>query len=173
MAKKSSEDLYLADVDKEIINDTSIYDTDIDDLHTQWALQSKICIALVAVGAEARIALKEAQQRLEVRKAELDLEIRESPEMFSIEKVTVDAVKAAIIRDEGIQKLERKIIILEGNIAMYSGAMNSLEHKKKALEKLTDLHINGYYASKPNSGKGRKEVTSKAAKYKTKRNRDD
>lgn len=97
--------------------------------------------------ADARMEADELKARIEVVAAELDKDIRESPSLYEVEKVTEAAVKSAVIAQETYQKAVRRFGKAKHKVDIYQAAVNTLDHRKRALENLVDLHSQNYFSS--------------------------
>jgi len=90
-----------------------------------------------------------AKDNFEIVEAELDKEIRELVKKAGV-KITEAAIKAEITTHR--KRKEAFDDHLEKTYAynVLNGAVKAFEHKKKALEKLSELYIAGYYSEPKN-----------------------
>ena len=89
------------------------------------------------------------KEALDVLKAELDKEYRVKLEKQLGKKPTEAAVSASITADETYQIAQQEIIKANENVNLLASAKVAFEHRKKALEGLTQLWLGGYF-SNPN-----------------------
>lgn len=91
-----------------------------------------------------RDRIKEAQ---DVVKAELDAIYRKG--LFDGKKPTEAAIAAAVIADEKYEEMQQTLLEANENVNLLASAKAAFEHRKKALEGLTQLWLGGYF-SNPN-----------------------
>jgi len=81
------------------------------------------------------------ENQLDLLEATLDKKIREENRE---KKPTENSIKNEIILNEDYQKLKSDLNKARFNLNIAKGALNAFDHKKKALERLTDFWIFGY-----------------------------
>ena len=123
-------------------------------LHKEWRDQAELFQMAAKDLAELRFRLDQAESALEVAKAECARQIRNTPSAFGIPKSTEPAVKEAVILHPQYQKATRKVNRLKYEVAMQKADVDAYEHRKKALEKMVDLYLSGYW-SEPREGRGK------------------
>lgn len=84
-----------------------------------------------------------AKEALEVVKAELDSEIRTK---YVGKKPTEAAINSMITTNKEYQEAVSKLIDANESVNLLASAKTAFEHKKKALESLTQLWIQGYWS---------------------------
>lgn len=141
-------------------------------LDEEWRGQAELYHYWAVMYADAMLdvdntkaALALAKESLEFGKAESDREIRSDPVAFGIEKLSEARVAHCVLlhpicraafdalagaRDD-LNKAQHVANILEA-------AVKSLDHRKKALEKLVDLQGRDYYAEPRASAESREAV---------------
>lgn len=113
--------------------------------------------------ADARRDFEEAKAALELAKAEIDTAIRRDPEAFGLAKSTENAVAAAIPQQDNYKEATQEVINARHRMDIVDGAVKSLDHRKKGLEKLVDLYFGEYY-SKPRASAESREQMDEAEK---------
>ena len=78
----------------------SIIDIDPNRLDAEWVEQPKRYLEWADKLADARRDHEEAKSQLELTEAEVADAVRRMPTEFGIEKVTVDAVRAAVVQSD-------------------------------------------------------------------------
>lgn len=121
--------------------------------------------------ADAEEKLSRAETKLELLEAEVGKEVRERPNEFGLDKITVESVKSTIILDKRVQKQKDLIIEWKHDVAVFKGAVNALSHRKMALEQLCYLHGADYF-SKPKLPKMEEEDKKNIRKSGQKRRED-
>lgn len=117
-------------LDKELVNQPDYY--------AEWA--EKL--------ADARADLEDAKTQLEFNEAKLSLDIRRNPLKFDLgNSPTEGAIKAVIKVSKRYQEANDKVKKIQHLVGILSGYVTSLDHRKKALEKLVDLQGRDYYAT--------------------------
>jgi len=104
---------------------------------------------------EAKHNLDEARARLSVAEADLAKAIRADPSKFGIEKATNDAVKEAIECDARCQKRAQMVRDFQYEANLAEAVVWALEHKKRSITNLIELHGMGYFSNPKISGKGK------------------
>lgn len=115
---------------------------DIDNLDFEWIRQSQ----LVSDYSELAVYLEDLKRNLDkkiiVKKAQLDQEIRNTSE-----KTTEASIKACIeVKAESFEEVAA-LEKINYQLAMAKAALNALDHKKKALEWLSNLYSVGYFST--------------------------
>jgi len=106
--------------------------------------------------ADAQLAYDEAKSYLEVIKAETDREIREDPDGYGVLKVTETAVANAVTVYPAVKIATKKMNEAKHKVNVLQAAVDGLEHRKRALTELVELHGQDYY-SVPKMPKGVKK----------------
>lgn len=97
--------------------------------------------------AEAELDLEETQSALDLKKADVEFKLRKSdPEHHGFEKWTEGAIKCLLIKNEKVQDYEKRVRIRKHKVRLLKGVMKRLDNRKRALEKLVDLHGQQYFA---------------------------
>ncbi|RPI56392.1 MAG: hypothetical protein EHM49_00480 [Deltaproteobacteria bacterium] len=109
------------------------YSVDPNSLDTEWVRQASLYQKIAKRAAQAAYS----KNRIE---AFLDWDIRNSPGKYGFDsKPTEAAVANAVKGNKLFLKALYKYLRLQGEL-------KALEHKKKSLEKLTELYLSGYWA---------------------------
>jgi hypothetical protein len=142
----------------------------------------KECISLPSnyrrfafLSAEAKRDMLEAKAYLEVISAQLSLRIRSHPGKFGIEKITESIVSATILVQDQYAEGQKAFLKAQHRHEMTSAVVWALEHKKKALTLLVELHGLGYFADVKMSAKGKEaveEMTKKQVRTRRRMERD-
>jgi hypothetical protein len=115
-------------------------------LDNAWISQPLLFCEWAEKAVEASFERDKAKEQLELTRAELDGKIRSNPSDYGLEKVTESAVSNAIIQDPIYKKANSYFLESVKNAKILDVARESFDHKKKSLEKLTDLFLAGYWA---------------------------
>jgi hypothetical protein len=97
-----------------------------------------------ATNEERKVEL--LKEKLTLLKAELDLQIRTSPEKFKIEKITEAVVTNTIIVQKEFQELNKELLNAQFEKRNADNAVKSMDQKKSMLEALIKLHGQNYFA---------------------------
>lgn len=108
--------------------------------------------------AEAKRDEAECKARLDVVEADLSKEIRANPTEFGIEKVTEGSLSATVLTLPQYQKALKRFQDAQYQSNLHQAVVWALEHKKRSLTLLVDLHGMGYFSSPKVSEKGRAAV---------------
>ena len=110
--------------------------------------------------AENKRDVGELSNELKVIEAELRKEITANPEEFGLDKTTRDTVDACVTSHAKYKKATEALGEAQHRYEMSQALVWAMEHKKKALVLLVDLHGMSYF-SKPKVGdKGKAAVLS-------------
>lgn len=125
-------------------------------LDQEWVNQPRMYFKYAALLAKARDDFSRAKSSMEVTDADLGTEIRKSPEDFEVGKVTEASIQQAINNNALHKAAKKKMLDCQYEVSMLEAAVEALNHKKKALEKLVDLRLANYFSS-PKASEGSKE----------------
>jgi len=116
---------------------------DKNDLDNIFVKQPILAMKYQELLAKKQTERDDLKLELEVLEAEIDKEIRNK---YTKKPPEVEIKNMVIMDKKRIAKIkEHNKIIEEYNIL--KGAVNSFEHRKKSLEKLTELYIAGYFST--------------------------
>jgi len=130
---------------------------DRDNLHEEWMQQASLFMKWAESSVQAQFERDKAKERLDICRANLDGQIRTDPQAFTVEKVTEAAIQSAILLSKEYKEKNNEYLESVRQAKILDAAREAFDHKKKALEKITDLYISGYYATPKESPKA-KEV---------------
>lgn len=140
---------------------------DENSLDKEWKHQPFLYMQYAEELAKANSSAQHQKEKMDVIKAELDTKYRRLIDSEG-EKVTEARVNARIMTDETYQKAQEECHKADYEASILSAAVKAFEHKKKALEKLVDLYLGGYYSA-PRNKEMEEVVTEKAAESQRKR----
>ena len=125
----------------------SIVAIDKGQLDEEWVKQPTRYLRYAMDAADAYEKFTEAKAILEAVKAEIDRKIRANPESYGLEKITESVITTMIPGTSEylsglkiVRRAKHKYDILQA-------VVSALEHKKRALEKLCDLHSQSYFST--------------------------
>jgi len=117
--------------------------------------------------------MDEKKAHLDVVQAQLAKEIRADPESFEIEKLTEAALASTILLQPRYQKALSIFQKAKHDYDLIQALVWALEHKKRSLTLLVELHGLGYFSDVKVSEKGREAVNEMLRKKVHKKFRDD
>jgi len=123
--------------------------------------------------AEARLEMDERKATLDVVEAELAKAIRADPESFEIEKLTEATLTSTILLQPRYQKARGVYQKAKHESDLAQALVWALEHKKRSLTLLVELHGLGYFSDVKVSEKGREAVNDMLRKKVHRKFRDD
>lgn len=112
----------------------------------EWIRQADLYHTAALDAAESKMKKEEAEDNIKVVRAEALKEIREHPSRFNLVKPTVDAVEAEVECHPAVREATKTLIRAKYDYDLHAALVSALDHKKRALEKLVDLQINGLLA---------------------------
>jgi len=120
---------------------------DFSDLENCWKKQPTLYMEYAEEHADASRDKDKAKERLEVVKAKLDNHIRENPIEYGCDKkLTEAAIKSLVANNEEVIEATSKLTDANYDMNILAAAKTAFEHRKKALEGLTQLFASGYFA---------------------------
>jgi len=108
--------------------------------------------------AEAKRDLTEAENRLAVIKAELSQAVRSTPEDYGLEKVTESSITEKVLSLSKYQKALAATNNRRHSYEITQALVWALEHKKRALTLLVELHGMSYFSSPKTSRAGQESL---------------
>jgi hypothetical protein len=115
-------------------------------LDNEWINQPKLFCQYAEEAVEASFERDKAKEQLDLVRAVLDGEIRNSPSTYGLEKVTESAISNVIIQTQKYKEANSYYLECVKKTKILDVARESFDHKKKSLEKLTDLFLAGYWS---------------------------
>ncbi len=86
------------------------------------------------------------KDKIELKYAEKDLEIRLSPKKFQLEESPTERmIRSTILQDEEYREIQEQYIESKYQVVILKIAVRKMKVKEKTLEKLTKLFLNNYY----------------------------
>lgn len=113
-------------------------------LHINWRDQSTNYMKWSEKWVNAVSYRDHIKENLDVLKAELDAKYRQ--ELSTDKKPTEVAISSAITNDEDYKLQQQQLIDANETVNLLVSAKGAFEHRKKALEGLTQLWVNGYWS---------------------------
>jgi tryptophan synthase alpha subunit len=111
-----------------------------------------------SLAAEARKDVDEAKAEVDVVDAALSKVIRAKPEKYGLEKVTEAGVNSAIVLDVKHQKALQTLHDAKYNLELIQAVVSALDHKKRSLTLLVELHGLSYFSEVKLSKDGKEAV---------------
>lgn len=130
-------------------------------LDIEWQHQPQLYMQYAELDVLAQEERDKAIRNLGVVKAELDADIRSDPKRFGIEKATEAAIANVIINTKRYRDADAEVIEKTKRAKLLSAAVVAFEHRKRALTKLTDLWISGFYGEMTVSQDRRAELEAR------------
>lgn len=131
---------------QETEDDFSFFEIDEHDLVKEWVKQPSLYFTWAQKLADARIEQDEAKSALDVIKAEASRAIRDDPGNYGFDKVTEAVVAVAINEHPDVMEGVKALYAARHRQEIYQAAVNALDHRKRALEKIVDLHGQNYFS---------------------------
>lgn len=135
-----------------------LFDLDLALLDKHCLQQPKLVYEYGMKLADARDALDRSKASYDLAKAEAANQISKSPETFGLSKTTDAAIKAAVETHEDVMAAQDRLQKQTHAVAVLQAVMNALEHRKRALEGLIQLHGQQYFAAPSVTAEQRREL---------------
>lgn len=142
-----------------------ITDIDPDIVKIDQLALDRECIRLPEDYLKYALAAADLKQMVDSRKSDLDnteanraKSIRNTPGKYGIEKVTESAIKETVQTDPAYQEALARLNNAKHTLDRAQAVVWALEHKKRSLVLLVDLHGMGYFSNPKLSKVGQKIV---------------
>jgi hypothetical protein len=133
-------------MDEETEDLSEIFNFDEKRLDELWKNHAKIYYRFAMKLPILRRNLEQAKANLGIVEAEIDQRIRKDPKLFGIEKVTEPVVEKAILVQPERQEASKKVIRAQYKVNEMQTLIDTMDHRKKALENLTHLFSMNYFS---------------------------
>ena len=149
-----------------------VFGIDKNILDEEWLNQPKLYFRWAVQLEDAKASFEEAKQEFDVIKAEVELKIRDDPTEYDLpEKTTEKMIATALMLTPEYKSGQLDMNTAKYRVGILQAAVTALDHRKKALEKLVDLHGQKYFAT-PRASEHSKEavdnIEKRAVRVKTK-----
>ena len=121
---------------------------DINKLVWEWVRQPKLFFHWSEKLRKARKRLERAERDFKLTQSEIDLKIRKSPKKYGLSEKPLEKAIANVVLQKPKFKAAQKIVFkIQDRVNTLKNVVVSLDQRKKALEKLVDLHGQQYFAT--------------------------
>jgi hypothetical protein len=124
-------------------------------LDKEWLGQSELYYKYAKRLAMRKQELDNANSNLDIVSAQFDQKVRTNPKKYGIVKVSESAINNAIELMPEYSKAKHKVSEARYAVDVATAAVNALEHRKRALTLLVELHTQNYYSEPSKSASGR------------------
>lgn len=131
------------DVDK-MNNDLVI---DAHSLDKEWLQQPALYMKYGIEWVKAISVRDSLKDSIKVIESQVDMEVRDNPEAYSLSKVTEAAVRSCVEQDERVTEVRQQFLQAKEAADILGIMRDSILQRRDALNNLTQLHITGYYSS--------------------------
>lgn len=121
-------------------------EVDSSDLVRCWSEQPLLLMKYGEFHANAVLQRDRLKEKIKLKRAELSRDIRRNPGKHGMDKVTEGAIEVEIDLNSEIQGLQDELLEKERAVNVMSTAKVAFEHRRKALEGETSLHLTGYFS---------------------------
>lgn len=143
-------------------------------LDLEWRRQPELVFKYALKLGTARLDHDSSKSYVDAIKAEIAREVRNDPTDFGISKLTEAQVKEVVESEERVLEAIEATNAARNKVEVLTAALTALEHKKRALQGLVELHAMGYFsepkARKPVDRDYLEEEQQKRATKKVRRN---
>ena len=126
-------------------------------LDAEWLKQPQLYYEYAVILADAKEALGRARAKREVVVAEIDKDVRLRPEKYGVEKITEGVVEKTVILQERYQVANKGVIGAKHDVDIAQAAVDTLDHRKRALQDLVQLRMANYF-SEPRMKGGKEQM---------------
>ena len=123
----------------------------------------------VELTADAKQKVEEVEAELTLNDAELYRRCRKDPDKFIEGSVTEPAIKNAVLAHPRHVELVKKVIKAKHALDICTGAVRTLEHRKRMLELMVSLHGQQYFSVPKTEYTSEREQTKRSSRAKPKK----
>jgi len=135
--------------------DSSFLDIDPMRLDEEWLEQPKLYFVWAEKAATARQELDNAKTGIDIARAQADRRIRKDPEKYGLkESPTESSISAKVQLDAAVQEANTAYSDARLAADVAQAAVTALEHRKRALTMLVELHQSSYFSEPRAPSKG-------------------
>lgn len=134
------------------------FDIDQNALDTECQRHPKMVHDVGVLMAKAKREIAYLERDFETLRADLDSTIRNDPTSYGIEKVTEPAIKAAIATAKELHEAQDAVIEAQYRMNLLIAASRTLDHRKRNISDLIELHGRAYFADVRPSAAGKASV---------------
>lgn len=138
-------------------------------LDREWLQQPTLMYKYATRQAKSRMALTVAKNNLEAVAVRVAAAIRKNPGAFGIERATESAVSEAVKCSVKYEKALEAVTLAQFEHDAAGAAVTALDHKRKALENLVDLHGQDYFSAPRYKNEASREAATDITKTKARR----
>lgn len=120
---------------------------DVYNLLEEWQTQPGLFMSYAEESAEAQEVVDELKDKIDVKEAQVNLEIRNGTyDLAPSGKITESVVNALIVNDPEVQRLKKEYNTAKKEVTLLKKAEQAFEQRKKALENIVVLTGREQYA---------------------------
>lgn len=116
-------------------------------LDTEWRDQPEMYYETAEQYAGAKYEADRLSNELKLVASDVEFDIRKNPGKYGLEKVTEAVVTATVTKNAAYQEAMDAWRKQKHEVDILSGALEALNHRRKALENLVTLHCANYYST--------------------------
>lgn len=123
-------------------------DTKIDPkaLDVEWLEQAGLMLRYTKHAAAMEKARDEAKEALDLKKAQIEMDIRSNPDAYKLAKPTEAGIQSTILLQKEYQDLAAEYNEAKYEFGVAIGAVRAIDQRKTALENLVKLLGQSYFA---------------------------
>ena len=140
------------------IIDEDILSIDKTRLDEEWIDQPKLFFKYASSLAKTIREEQDAKANRELIKSKIASNIRKNPKKYGLEKATEAAINSVIMKLSKYRDAKKILLDLRYDIGVLQAMVNSLNHRKSALERLVSLHGQNYFSTPTAADRQSKEV---------------
>lgn len=118
-------------------------------LDEEWLRQSGIVMSLGEMWVNACAERDAQKDNIKIIEAAAQAAVRTNPESYGIVKVTEAQVAAAVDNDQEVAAARQELVALSQAASILQIGRDAANHRKDALNALTQLYLSGYFGDKP------------------------
>lgn len=119
---------------------------DANSLDVEWLVQPELMLKYGKNEADCERTMDLTKEKLDLVKADLDKNIRESPDSFGITKITETVVSNTILMQDEYKEMYQAYLDAKYEHNVAKAAVRAFVQRKEALENLVKLHGQQYFA---------------------------
>ncbi|MBN2570509.1 MAG: hypothetical protein JXA68_00155 [Ignavibacteriales bacterium] len=119
---------------------------DEDFLDMEFLDQPSLMVKYSTMLADAKRERDLAKEALDLKKAEIDRDVRNNPDNYDLAKITETAILNVILSDDTYKEANKIYNDANYEVNVLQGVVSAIEHRKSALENLVKLYGQNYFA---------------------------
>ena len=157
--------------DETIDDEFDFLEPDINRLDVEWVGQAKLFFHWSEKLRKAKKRLERAERDFRLVQSDIDLKVRRKPKKYGLDVDAKEKAIANVVLQQPKYQVAQKVVFKkQDRVNILKNVVSSLDQRKKALEKLVDLHGQQYFAT-PRASEQSKDAVDEMLKASARKRR--